>query len=461
MPWLRRLIGDRALGFSLVGRVWQTISGPITIALIIATLSPAQQGVYYALISIVGLQAFVELGLLNVLISYAGQESSRILHLIGRSEAESTPADRERSAQAAARMACMIAGANRWFRWMSLVFAAAAILFGFRTLSAAAVPVAWLGPLLALVGTAAATVAISPQLAVLEGAGQREDIYRFRLLQIITGSLVVWFCLAIGWGIWSLVASAITQFAFALYLTRVRHAELLSQLQLASPESNTVSWTNEIVPAQWRMAAISLSQHFATQFLVLAVLTYRSAEEAGRLGLTLSITSAIQVIAQTWLQANLPLISTKHGTGQTAAAAALWRQLAITSTLVLTLGLFILCGALQVLAYSHPTIAARFVAPYQVAILAVGCLANHQLSIQGMYFLAKWRRPLTRGAVGGFVTTAALVWTGGLLAGIDGVISGYTLGLAAVTLPLHTLDYLAHRRRTGSPDNSQLSSHAS
>ena len=85
MHWLRRLIGDRALGFSLVGRVWQTISGPITIALIIVTLSPAQQGVYYALVSIVGLQAFVELGLLNVLISYAGQESSRILPLLGRS----------------------------------------------------------------------------------------------------------------------------------------------------------------------------------------------------------------------------------------------------------------------------------------------------------------------------------------------------------------------------------------
>ncbi len=457
MHGLRRLIGDRALGFSLVGRVWQTISGPITIALIIVTLSPAQQGVYYALVSIVGLQAFVELGLLNVLISYAGQESSRILPLLGRSEAAATQAERERSEQASARMACLLAGANRWFRWMSLVFAAAAILFGIWTLSAAEVPIAWLGPLVALVGTAAATVAISPQLAVLEGAGQREDVYRFRLLQIITGSLVVWLCLAIGWGIWSLVASAITQLSFALYLTRIRHAALLRQLQTLAPASTDVSWASEIVPAQWRMAAISLSQHVATQFLVLAVLTYRSAEDAGRLGLTLSITSAIQIIAQTWLQANLPLISTKHGTGQTSAAAALWRQLAITSTLVLTIGLFALCSALQLLSWSWPTIAARFVAPYQVAILAVGCLASHQLSIQGMYFLAKWRKPLTRAAVGGFLTTAALVWGGGLFAGIDGVISGYAVGLAAVTLPLHTLDYLAHRRRAGSSDHSELS----
>src|SRR5690606_1853574 len=116
--------------------------------------------------------------------------------------------------------------------------------------------------------------------------------------------------------------------------------------------------------------------------------------------------------------------------------AALWRQLAITSTLVLTIGLLTLGSALQLLSWSWPTIAARFVAPYQVAILAVGCLASHQLSIQGMYFLAKWRKPLTRAAVGGFLTTAALVWGGGLFAGIDGVISGYAIGLAAVTLPL-------------------------
>ncbi len=96
-------------------------------------------------------------------------------------------------------------------------------------------------------------------------------------------------------------------------------------------------------------------------------------------------------------------------------------------------------------------IAERFILPYQVAILAVGCLASHQLSIQGMYFLAKWRRPLARAAVCGFLVTAVMVWTGGKLAGIDGVIIGYTLGMAGIALPLHTLDYFAHRRRYASP----------
>ncbi len=323
MHLFRRLVGDRALGYSLVGRVWQTISGPITIALIIISLSPAEQGVYYALVSIVGLQAFVELGLLNVLISYVGQESSRLLPPSALAAAEISKADRSRADRAAERIAFLIAGATRWFCWMSLVFAVAAILFGIWTFSSADVEGAWLAPLVALVLASAANVAISPLMAVLEGAGQREDIYKFRLLQIISGSAVVWLFLALGTGVWALVASAVTQTGWAVYMTRVRHAGLLKQLRTIPYHATDVSWASEIVPAQWRMAAISLSYHLATQFLVIVVLTYRSAEDAGRLGLTLSVTSAIQIISQTWLQANFPLISAKHGAGQTSAAGTL------------------------------------------------------------------------------------------------------------------------------------------
>src|SRR5690606_28094534 len=143
---------------------------------------------------------------------------------------------------------------------------------------------------------------------------------------------------------------------------------------------------------------------------------------------------------------NFPLISTKHGAGQTSAAGTLWRQHAITSTAVLAIGILAVWAVLKLLTMNQLMIAERFISPYQVAILAVGCLASHLLSIQGMYYLAKWRKPLARAAVCGFLITAAMVWTGGMMAGINGVIIGYTLGMAGITLPLHTLDYLMHRR---------------
>ena len=65
---------DSPLAFALATRIWQTVSGPLTIALLIRSLSLRDQGVYYGIQGVVGLQAYFELGLLSVLIGHAGHE---------------------------------------------------------------------------------------------------------------------------------------------------------------------------------------------------------------------------------------------------------------------------------------------------------------------------------------------------------------------------------------------------
>ncbi|MEM1070350.1 MAG: hypothetical protein AAGI63_15715, partial [Planctomycetota bacterium] len=76
-----RLQLDRPLGFAVATRVWQGISGPITIVLLVQALTLSEQGVYYAMIGIVGIQAYFELGLLNVLVSQSGHEMAAIRQL--------------------------------------------------------------------------------------------------------------------------------------------------------------------------------------------------------------------------------------------------------------------------------------------------------------------------------------------------------------------------------------------
>lgn len=445
MQFPRRLVSDRALNFSLAGRVWQTLSGPVTIVLIIATLTPAEQGIYYALISIVGLQAFFELGLLNVLISYSAREANRArttelassdsLQVLSTVEpVEPLPANR--------RLASMMEGAVRWFRGMSSAYAVFAIGFGLWTLSSSDVDFPWLAPLVALILVSAVNIALAPMLAVLEGVGLREDIYRCRLWQFISGSLAVWLSLLLGWGLWALVLSSSVQTAWAIYITHFRHAGLLNSLRTVSKDGSQVSWASDIIPAQWRMAAISVSQYMATQLLVIIVLKFGGAENAGRLGMTLAITSALQIIAQTWLQANFPVISADHGAGVPARATAVWRRAAVTSTAVLAAGLLAVWGGVVLLGFVAPQFGARFLAPYQIAILALGCLANHQISVQVLYVLAKSTTPLARPAVAGFLVTAASVWLFGSTGGTDGVLIAFACGLSFVTLPLHTLAFM-------------------
>jgi hypothetical protein len=54
---------DRAITFTLFNRGWSTLAGPITLLFIVERLSPSEQGFYFTIISILGLQVLFELGL--------------------------------------------------------------------------------------------------------------------------------------------------------------------------------------------------------------------------------------------------------------------------------------------------------------------------------------------------------------------------------------------------------------
>ena len=53
-----RLQLDRPLAYALLTRAWQAASGPITIVLLIRSLDLSEQGVYYGIVGIVGIQAY-------------------------------------------------------------------------------------------------------------------------------------------------------------------------------------------------------------------------------------------------------------------------------------------------------------------------------------------------------------------------------------------------------------------
>ena len=76
--FLDRIQWDLTLGYALSTRCWQAISGPITIMFLIGSLDLAEQGIYYSIVGIIGIQAYFELGLLNVLVSQSGHAAAAL-----------------------------------------------------------------------------------------------------------------------------------------------------------------------------------------------------------------------------------------------------------------------------------------------------------------------------------------------------------------------------------------------
>lgn len=442
-----RLQLDKTLGYALLTRVWQAVSGPLTIALVIAMLNEDQTGIFYGLMNVIAIQTLFELGLLNVLIGHAGHAATAINNAPGSEEQEST--------NAKARMAELIHASRKWFTAASILFALCSLAIGWFTFSNSDTQTAWMLPLLAIVPAATLTIYFSPSLAILEGSGDRELIYRFGFYTRLTGSFAVWATLYLGFGIWALVVSALVQTCWTAYLPLVHRSGFFQQFKSIDRTATDFTWSKDVVPAQWRAAAVSATHHFATQYFVIILLNFWTTGKAGQLGMTLTVTGAIQMLALAWVQTKFSVISSHHGSGDRETAGTYWRQTAIVSTGLLVVAFTTLIGILLMLPTLQPYVSdwvgkeidlpSKFITPLQCAILGIGCVANHFVALQGFYVLARKANPLVISSVAGFLIVGIVVWIAGAQYGTDGIVIGFAASVSLVALPLHTIAYMRFR----------------
>ncbi len=440
----QRLQLDRPLLFALAAKSWQALSGPITMTLVISAFSVKERGVYYGLVNIIGIQAIFELGLLNVLIGQAGNEAARV-----SKSGLGLPEEYVENELASRRMSLLIKGSSQWFAAASLLFVLAGWCFGWISLQPVDTDLNWWLPLAVVMPLAALSIALAPSLAILEGAGFRESLYRFRLFQIVTGSVVVWVALLMGFKLWTIVLATSVQAAWASYLVFVQHSDFFRRYRSLPRPEDGFSWTRDVVPMQWRVALISVAHYLASQLFVLVILgrdAADAAEDAGRLGPTLTITTAIQMLALTWVQTKFSLISSHHGAGERELAGTMWRQTAIVSTTLLCVALGALLGLIAVLPLAARGWEMNFLYPWQLAVLSVGLVANHLLALQSFYVMARRANPFWFPAVVGLLATATAVWVFGRMYSTSGLVVAYAVSTALVALPLHTWAYLRFRR---------------
>ncbi|KAA5543703.1 hypothetical protein FYK55_10950 [Roseiconus nitratireducens] len=440
--WVALFQLDRTLLFALSSRVWQAASGPITIALVIHFLSGAEQGVYYSLVSIVGVQAFFELGLLNVLISQAGHAQAAV-------QADG-PTD-----SAAERLRQLVRSSRRWFAVAAVLYAVAAWVFGTGVFGHSDAPSGWEPALALVVPMSAASLALSPVLALLEGIGQRQYVYGLRLLQMMAGSVAVWLALWMGLGLYALVAATAVQ-AICLLIASARLKRELPRTDavhvgaIATDENlddpEVFRWTRDVLPLQWRVAVISAAYHFATQLFPLILMTYHGSVASGRLGMTLTVTTAIQMLALSWVQTKYSVAARHHGAGAREVAGEMWRRTAVISGIVLAAGFLVLAAIIPALGWIRPSLPQRFIEPGQVLWLGLGALANHGVALQSFYVLSRGGRPFLVASLIGLLTCGFGVWAAGYAFGTTGIVVAYAAAMTLVFLPLHTWVYFQFRR---------------
>jgi hypothetical protein len=109
-----------------------------------------------------------------------------------------------------------------------------------------------------------------------------------------------WGAIVSGHGLYACALVNLGWIATGVFFLAQRRTLLLSLLH--SPAGgDSVSWREEIWPFQWKIAISWLCSYFTMQVFTPILFTFRGPQEAGRMGLSLSIAGYLPIVALCWV----------------------------------------------------------------------------------------------------------------------------------------------------------------
>jgi hypothetical protein len=439
---LRRMIGlDAAVSYTLSARVLNILSSVGTVLLIIRFLSPVEQGYYYTLLSLVALQMIFELGFSFVILQSAAHETARLtLYPDGRIEGD--PA-------AHARLASVFQLTVKWYLRAAIALALVLVPLGivfFSRKSASSAHVAWMGPWITAALAVSVSFLLTPLYSFLEGCNQVREIARMRMYQALLTLVMSWGAIASGQGLYACTLVNVGVVAIGAGLLYSRRKLLLGLLRFRSA-SGAVSWRNEVWPFQWRIAIASLSSYFTLQIFTPILFAYRGPQEAGRMGLSLSIVTYIPFVALCWITPKAAPFGQLVKLGQLHELDAMFFRALRQSTILVAA----IAGGCEicVIAVSHllPGFAARMESPAIFAFLLVGAISSFLVQGLAVYLRSFKREPyLAQSLVVAVLTTGVALLTAARWGSIA-IACNYFLVSGVLGLAWALLIFLSFRAR--------------
>ncbi len=428
---------DRAIGYSLLLKGWQTIAGLVGVLLIAGNFSQETQGFYYTFASLIALQSFVELGLHTVISVFASYEWSRL---------QISKNDGIEGQQAAlSRLVSLGRFAFKWYGVASLAFLLLAGAGGYCFLGrAGATHIRWEGPWIANIVFSAVILWSMPFLALLEGCDQMARVVRFRTGQAIASNIALWLTILGGGDLWAAPAFSGAAALCCIYYLVVRRREFFKPF-LSLPESERVHWKSEILPMQWRIALQGTMGYFLLSMFTPVMFAYHGAAVAGQMGMTWQILNAMQSVANIWIATKAPRFGMLVARRDFDALDRNWRHATLMSLVLMATGVVAVFMSVEYLNLVGWEPIQRILAPLPLLMFAVGVFFSQILQCIAAYLRAHKKEVMTPVALVSGVLMALSVWRFGMAYGAIGAAASYLFVLSLVAFPMAA--YIWNRSR--------------
>lgn len=410
---------DGAIAYTALARSFQILGSVGMVLLIVRFLSPVEQGYYYALLSLTALQMVFELGFSTVILQMAAHE---VVHL---NLNQNSIVDQHSVAYG--RLASVLQKTVRWYvvagSLMLLTLIPIGRLFFYR-LSPTAHGVSWEGPWRFAAIACVGGFVMNPMYSFLEGCGQIRPVAKMRLIQVLVGIALGWAAMLTHRGLYSPGIAMMAATAIGVPMLWTRRRLILPLWRFRSSHHN-VDWWDEVWPFQWKIAITSLCTYFTSQLFTLILFAFKGPQEAGRLGMSLSITFYLNSLVGPWMSTKAPTFGGMAAQKQFHELDSLFfrtlRQSVVIFVLVAATWEVCLFGISRI----APSLGARMVSPLVFALFFATIISTHIVQSEGIYLRAFKREPfLGQSTIIALATVAASMLTAKQL-GIYGISLSY------------------------------------
>ena len=442
--FLKKIGIDRAVTFTVLGKVWHGIAGILTIWIIARFLSPEEQGFYFTFASILTLQVFVELGLSMVLLQFASHEKAHLQWTEGEVLSGNHIAKE--------RLSSLIKLTIKWYGIASLLVILCILPAGYYFFLKNQVKysgVIWQLPWIFLILSFSMFFFVVPFLSILEGCGKVKDVAKLRFKQGIIANLLLWIGLVAGWGLFAASLVYIGGFVVISYWmgNAWRKDFFKDMLTLKAKQGVKISWRQEIFPFQWKIALSWISGFFIFALFNPVLFAYHGAKIAGQMGLTLTAYNGITIISMAWINTKVPafggfIAKKEFNKLDSLFFRVLWQSLTVVVLLtIIFIGIVYLLQTIQ-----HP-IGDRFLPSLPILLLGGVTVINHIVFAQAAYLRAHKQEPFLLNSVIGGILMAFSTYFLGKWYGAFGAAAGYFFLALIIGLSWATWIFISKRRQ--------------
>ncbi len=286
--------------FTGLNQFWRLIYGLVTLILIPLFLTQEEQGYWFTMTSLAALMILADLGFTNIVLQFAAHEFAYL-----RFSDQNQLVGEEKHLK---KLATFFSFSIKWAIFLICLSFPIILGIGFYILSQKATNINWSLPWIIYMIGSSLIFFNGVILSFIEGCDSVSTVQKIRLSISALTAILMWIGLFLGLNLFSLSISILLGASIGFFLIYKKFKGTINNLILVS-RSYIYSWKKEFFSLLWKYAISWASGYFIFQIYTPLMFHYHGAVEAGKVGLSITLWTAVFSIANIWVYVIIPKLN--------------------------------------------------------------------------------------------------------------------------------------------------------